>query len=67
MMKWLTYIVSIVLILAGAVFALQGLRLLPSHVMYGKAEWIVIGAAMVIVGIALTAYTRIRGRSALTN
>ncbi len=30
-MKWLAYLVAVVLILAGAVFALQGLRLLPSH------------------------------------
>jgi hypothetical protein len=67
MMKWLAYVVAIVLILAGAVFALQGLRLLPSQVMYGRAEWIVIGAVMVIVGIALAAYTRSRGRRAVTN
>ena len=67
MMKLLVYFVAIVLILAGAVFALQGLRLLPSQVMYGKPEWIVIGAILVIAGIALAAYARIRGRRALTN
>lgn len=39
-----------VLVLAGAVFALQGLRLLPSRVMYGRDEWVVIGAVMVAIG-----------------
>lgn len=38
-----------VVFLAGAVFALQGLRVLPSAVMYGKPEWIVIGVAMMVV------------------
>lgn len=40
-------------LLAGAVFALQGLRVLPSALMYGKPEWIVIGAAMFVVSGAL--------------
>lgn len=38
-----------VVFLVGAVFALQGLRVLPSARMYGKPEWIVIGAAMMVM------------------
>ena len=38
------------LVLAGAVFALQGLQILPSRVMYGQVEWVVIGAVMVAIG-----------------
>ena len=64
-MRWILNIIALVLVLAGAVFALQGLRVLPSAVMYGKAEWVVIGAAMVIVGIALGVYTLIQGRRTL--
>ncbi len=57
-MKLILYIVSAILILAGGVFALQGMSLLPSRVMYGKPEWIVIGAAMVIVGAAIIFFQR---------
>lgn len=66
-MNLIAFGISFLLILSGALFALQGLRLLPSQVMYGKPEWIVIGAILVIAGIALAAYTRNRGRRALTN
>ncbi|MEP7198784.1 MAG: hypothetical protein ABI874_03095 [Chloroflexota bacterium] len=56
-MKWIPYWVAAVLALAGGVFLLQGLSVLPSRVMYGRPEWVVIGAAMVIVGVALVAVT----------
>jgi NADH:ubiquinone oxidoreductase subunit 6 (subunit J) len=56
-MKWVIYVVSVAMVLAGSVFALQGLRLLPSRVMYGKPEWIVIGAIMVVVGVGLSVVT----------
>ena len=62
-MKWMMYVASAILILAGGVFALQGMRVLPSAVMYGKPEWIVIGAAMVIVGAALIFIRRRAGKS----
>lgn len=42
---------AVLCVLSGAVFALQGLSLLPSRVMYGKPEWVVIGGAMVLVGV----------------
>ena len=41
-------VLAVLVLVAGAVFALQGLRVLPSAVMYGKPEWIVIGVSMVI-------------------
>ena len=47
------YVVAAILILAGGVFFLQGIRILPSPMMYGKTEWVVIGAIMVIIGIVL--------------
>jgi hypothetical protein len=52
-MKIILYSVALILTLSGIIFFLQGLRLLPSAVMYGKPEWVVIGAGMVIVGTAL--------------
>ncbi len=46
-------VVAVIVALAGAAFALQGLRVLPSPVMYGEPSWIVIGSAMVLAGIAV--------------
>lgn len=57
-MRWIPYIVSVILILAGGVFFLQGMSLLPSRVMYGKPEWVVIGAGMVIAGAAIIFFQR---------
>ncbi|MBI3741937.1 MAG: hypothetical protein HY257_09310 [Chloroflexi bacterium] len=42
-----------ILIGAGGIFFLQGLRVLPSPLMYGKIEWVVIGGAMVGAGLLL--------------
>lgn len=41
-------VIAIVTLIAGAVFALQGLRFLPSPLMHGRPEWVVIGSAMVL-------------------
>ena len=46
-------VVAVLVTLSGAVFALQGLRVLPSRVMYGEPIWIVIGGALVLAGIAV--------------
>ncbi len=56
-MKWALYVIILILILAGGLFFLQGMSLLPSRVMYGKPEWVVIGGAMVVVGAALVVFT----------
>lgn len=45
-------LISALGLIAGAVFALQGLRFLPSRLMYGRPEWVVIGTALVIVSTA---------------
>lgn len=60
-MNLIAYAVSVVMMLIGAIFALQGLRVLPSAVMYGKPEWVVIGAVLLLGGAALIAFTRVRG------
>ncbi len=52
-MQLLLYVLDGILILAGGVFFLQGIKILPSPLMYGKIEWFAIGALMVIVGIVL--------------
>ncbi|MGI8609369.1 MAG: hypothetical protein ACR2MY_09115 [Candidatus Dormibacteria bacterium] len=44
---------ALLLMLLGAIFALQGAGFLPSAVMHGKPEWLVIGLAMVGAGLFL--------------
>jgi hypothetical protein len=49
-MKRAWNVIGVVLILAGSVFALQGLNVLLGSYMSGRSEWLIIGAAMVVVG-----------------
>ena len=63
-MKSLLNVVGAILILAGGVFFLQGIRILPSPLMYGKTEWVVIGAAMVIIGAVLVVFVNRRSSPA---
>jgi len=49
-MKRAWNVIGVVLILAGSVFALQGLNVLLGSYMSGRTEWLIIGAAMVVVG-----------------
>ena len=65
-MRWILTLVGAILILSGGTFFLQGMSLLPSRVMYGRQEWVVIGGAMVLVGAALIVFTRLRGARAGT-
>lgn len=60
-MRLLRAIAALTLI-GGAVFALQGLRLLPSAVMYGRPEWVVIGVTMVLGSCAALWWLRPRRR-----
>ncbi len=56
-MRSVLYVISLILILAGGLFFLQGMSLVPSRVMYGKPEWVVIGGIMVVIGAALAVFT----------
>lgn len=42
-------LVAVLVGIAGVLFTLQGLQLLPSRLMYGRPEWVAIGAVMVAV------------------
>ena len=55
-------VVAVLVVLAGAVFAGQGLGYIPGSVMTGDIRWFWIGSAMVIVGLALGAGGVISGR-----
>ena len=57
--------VGAIILLAGAVFAGQGLGYIPGSYMSGDIKWFWIGSGMVIVGLALGAgaWRAGRGRS----
>jgi hypothetical protein len=46
-------IVGLLVLLAGAVFAGQGLGYIPGSFMTGDIHWFWIGAGMILVGLAL--------------
>jgi hypothetical protein len=48
-------VVGILILLAGAVFAGQGLGFIPGSFMTGDMKWFWIGAVMVVLGVALGA------------
>lgn len=53
-------ILGVVMIVVGAVWLLQGIRVLPGSFMTGSSFWAVTGALVGIMGIALLAWTRSR-------
>jgi hypothetical protein len=52
-MKIVLYIISILLILAGGTFFLQGINVLPGSYMTGDPQWAINGGIMIVVGIGL--------------
>ena len=48
-------VVGLLVLLAGAVFAGQGVGYIPGSVMTGDIKWFWIGSAMVVIGLALSA------------
>jgi hypothetical protein len=46
-------VVGVLALLAGAVFAGQGLGYIPGSFMTGDIHWFWIGSAMVVAGLAL--------------
>ena len=55
-------ILGVLVLLAGAVFAGQGLGYIPGSVMTGDIKWFWIGSVMVAVGLALGFYGLMRRR-----
>ena len=56
-MRW-GQLLGIVMVLAGGVWFLQGIRIIPGSFMTGSRFWMVVGALVAIVGIVLLARRR---------
>jgi hypothetical protein len=52
-MKTILNSIAVVLILAGSVFFLQGINVLPGSYMTGDPQWAINGGVMIIVAIGL--------------
>jgi hypothetical protein len=50
-------ILGIVLVLLGGVWTLQGANILGGSVMSGQSQWLYIGIALIVVGVAELAWT----------
>jgi len=50
-MKIAGNIVSIIVLLMGVLWTLQGLNVLAGSVMSGQTQWLVIGLILVVIGI----------------
>jgi hypothetical protein len=57
-MKRLLTIVGALLALAGAVWFLQGINILPGSFMTGQTKWAIIGCVTFFVGVALLIIAR---------
>ena len=52
-MKALLNIIGILVILAGGVFFLQGINVLPGSYMTGDPQWAINGGVMILVALGL--------------
>lgn len=59
-MKIVLYIVGVLLVLAGAVWVLQGINILPGSFMTGDPQWAINGAITTVIGLAVIWFGRTR-------
>jgi hypothetical protein len=53
MLKTILKVIAVLLILAGVIWILQGVNILPGSFMTGDPQWAINGAITAVVGIAL--------------
>jgi len=56
-------VVAVLLILAGGVWFLQGINILPGSLMSGQTQWVINGAIAALVGIGLLVFANRRNIS----
>lgn len=57
-MRTILSIVAVLLIIMGAIWALQGLSVLGGSFMVGQTRWIAIGLLTIAIGAGLLYYAR---------
>ncbi len=66
-MKLVLAIVGVLLILLGGVWILQGFNILPIGFMAGQMQYALLGAILVVVGIALFLVSRRQRKAPATH
>ena len=59
-MRTFSFIIGLLAILAGAVWTLQGIGIIPGSFMSSNLTWVIIGLVTVVVGLGLVAWSRRR-------
>ena len=59
-MRMAATVVGVLLMLAGAVWFLQGIGVLPGELMSGKREWAINGGIAFVIGVVLLVVARTR-------
>ncbi len=62
-MKIILYVLGALFILAGGVWFLQGVNILPGSFMTGQIQWAVYGALAIAAGIGLLLFASRRKKS----
>jgi LPXTG-motif cell wall-anchored protein len=62
-MRTLGLVIGLLAVLAGVVWTLQGVGILPGSFMSSNPTWVIIGLVTVVVGIGLVAWSRRRART----
>ena len=57
-MKKVAAVISVLVFLAGLVFFLQGVNILPGSYMSGNPQWVINGAIVMVIGGGLFWFTR---------
>jgi hypothetical protein len=56
-MRWMLLVAGLLAAMAGVVWTLQGLGVLGGSVMSGDRTWAIIGPIVIVIGLALVAYS----------
>ena len=59
-MKIIWDVIGVALILAGGIWFIQGVGLLPGSVMSGQAQWAIYGGIAILLGAGLLLYVNRR-------
>ena len=59
-MKLTLNIIAVIILLAGSIFFLQGINILPGSYMTGDPQWAVNGAIMIVIALGLLLWTNRR-------
>ena len=59
-MKVFFNVIAVLLILAGGVWFLQGINVLPGSFMTGQIQWAIYGGIAVLIGVGLIVWNRRR-------